>query len=216
MTKREYHLGRRYSLDDRDQNYPMRAVALPVFPAINSRYWTLGTKLDQGRTSECVGHAARQLLTTSPHRFKAVHPDQHEIYHLAQQNDEWPGENYEGTSARGAMKALAAQGVIASYHWSNTVEEAAQFLLGTGPVLVGANWHNDMFTPDAHGFIKPTGGIAGGHEFLWYGYNHKTWTCSFCNSWGTGWGLKGTFKMDRSDFETLMADQGDMVAALEA
>jgi hypothetical protein len=208
-------LGRRYAEDARDMNFPMSAVMKKV-AVPNSKYWTLGPILDQGQTPRCVGYSTRQLLASSPHRYKKVDPTADEIYAGAQQNDEWPGTNYDGTSDRGSMKYLQGLNIIASYHWAKDVEEACQYVLTTGPILVGAEWMNDMFNPSSTGFVKPTGGVAGGHEFLLYGYNHKAWTISFCNSWGTSWGLKGKFKMNRTDFENLIANQGDMCAAVEA
>jgi C1A family cysteine protease len=114
------------------------------------------------------------------------------------------------------MKWFQAQGLVQTYVWARDVEELCQFVLTTGPALIGCNWHQDMFNPDSKGFIKPTGPIAGGHEFVLQGYNHKTWTLTFANSWGTSWGIKGKFRMNRTDFEALMADQGDMVAATES
>lgn len=151
----------------------------------------------------------------SPVRYKQAQPDAPTLYHGAQTLDDWPGENYEGTSARGLMKFCQTLGLVQSYVWAQSVEELCQFVLTTGPALIGSNWRSDMFSP-VNGFVKPTGAVVGGHEYVLYGYNHKTWTLSFANSWGTGFGLKGTFRMNRTDFETLMADQGDMVSAVES
>lgn len=207
-------LGRLYSEDPRDKNFPMSA-AMATVPTPTSKYWVLGPKLDQGNTPRCVGYATRQLLAASPHRYKVADPSADTIYLQAQLRDEWPGENYEGTSDRGAMKYLAERNIISVYRWAQSVEEACQYILTTGPILVGSLWRRDMFTTDSKGFIRPTGVVDGGHEYVCYGYNHKTWTLSFCNSWGASWGLKGTFKMNRTDFEHLIADQGDMCTPSE-
>jgi hypothetical protein len=207
-------LGRRYAEDPGDKLFPMSAVMATV-PTPNSKHWTLGPQLDQLQTPRCVGYSTRQHLTASPHRYKKPSPSADEIYAGAQANDEWPGTAYDGTSERGAMKYLQSLGIIASYHWAQDVEEACQFVLTTGPVMIGALWTNDMFEP-VNGFVKPTGAVAGGHEFVLSGYNHKQWRCYFDNSWGLKWGVSGRFYMDRTDFEHLMANQGDMVASVEA
>lgn len=214
----DYHAryGRRYAPDNRDLGFRMTAARARVDTIPTSRYWELGPQLDQGNTPRCVGNATRQLLTASPHRFGKPSPTADEIYAGARQNDEWPGEDYEGTSARGAMKFLQSLGIIAAYHWATTVQEAAQFVLTTGPVLVGSWWYEGMETTDERGFVHPHGNKAGGHEYLWYGYNLHTRILSFDNSWGSQWGIKGRFKMHEDVFALLIADEGDLVAPVEA
>jgi len=40
------------------------------------------------------------------------------IYEMARRYDEWPGERYEGSSARGAMKGWHKHGVCSNVHWT--------------------------------------------------------------------------------------------------
>jgi len=40
-----------------------------------------------------------------------------------------------------------------------------------GPVVIGSNWYNGMFNPDANSYVKPTGGIAGRSLFP------SSWRC---------------------------------------
>jgi hypothetical protein len=215
VTYTSHGLGRRYSEDIRDKAFPM-AAAFAAVPTPNSKYWPIGPVLNQLQTPRCVGYASRQLLASSPHRYKAADPSADLIYSEAQKRDEWDGENYDGTSARGAMKYLAERGIISVYRWAQSVEELLQFVLTSGPALIGSNWHQNQFTPDAKAFVKPTGPVVGGHEYLMIGFNHKTGVCTFVNSWGADWADKGRFRMTRSDFEALMADDGDMVAPTES
>ena len=49
-------------------------------------------------------------------------PDKDEVsprmlYNMARRYDEWPGENYSGSSARGAMKGWHKHGVCSRKHW---------------------------------------------------------------------------------------------------
>jgi hypothetical protein len=212
-------LGRRFAPDERDAGYRMFAAMAQV-PTPSYRYWALG-KIDasvfQYNTPRCVGFSTRMELASSPRRYKQAHPDGGEIYHGAQLNDEWEGENYDGTSARGAMKYLQSLGIIAAYHWASDVEELAQFVLTTGPALIGGVWTNDAFTPDSKGFVRQTGAVAGGHEVLLRGYNHKEWRFTLWTPW-ENWGVKrdGEFYMNRTDFENWMSNAGDMVAPIEA
>jgi len=41
------------------------------------------------------------------------------LYEMARRYDEWPGERYEGSSARGAMKGWHKHGVCSKAHWTN-------------------------------------------------------------------------------------------------
>ena len=39
------------------------------------------------------------------------------LYEMAKRYDEWPGEDYDGSSARGAMKGWHKHGVCSDEHW---------------------------------------------------------------------------------------------------
>ena len=77
--------------------------------------------LDQGQEGACTGFG----LATVIHyllRTRKVVPDRGEvspwmIYDMARRYDEWPGESYEGASARGAMKGWHKHGVCSKTNW---------------------------------------------------------------------------------------------------
>ena len=77
--------------------------------------------LDQGTEGACTGFG----LATVVHyllRSRKVVPDKVEVsprmlYDMARRYDEWPGENYDGSSARGAMKGWHKHGVCSAKHW---------------------------------------------------------------------------------------------------
>jgi hypothetical protein len=80
--------------------------------------------LDQGEEGACTGFAmagvinfqlALRNLVTIREKDRLVSPRM--IYEMARRYDEWPGEGYEGSSARGAMKGWVAHGVARQSLW---------------------------------------------------------------------------------------------------
>ena len=216
MSGTERHgLGRLVAIDERDKAYPLRALVAP--PAVRRvfRYYACGPVLNQGPTSSCVGHAWRGFLDAAPLMTRGG-PDAFEIYRYAQLADEWEGEDYEGTSVRAGAKVLQAMG-LASYHWAETAEDVADFLLSDAGSCVGAGtiWTEAMVTPDARGFVRYEGGIVGGHAWLITGYNRARGVFRARNSWGTGWGRRGDMFLSGETFERILADNGECCAATE-
>lgn len=76
--------------------------------------------LDQGREGACTGFALAAVvnfLRAKQKRTAIVSPRM--LYELARRYDEWPGEAYEGSSARGAIKAWAKHGVCLRSSWQD-------------------------------------------------------------------------------------------------
>lgn len=235
---RPYGLGRMRSVDTRDRRFLMSRV-LPVrAPRPRTLPYRLGATLDQGSSSQCVGYSNRHKLAAAPIMVTTGRGlSAFEIYHGAQMNDEWPGESYDGTSVRGAFKFLSSLGYLKSYVWAQSVEECHKFLHdGWGTIVVGTDWYDAMFDPNAKGFVRPTGAMAGGHAY------HLFWSVAldstshrvtdlaladpthsevwFQNSWGTNWGIRlngqyGCFKMTWADFQKLIDDYGEAGAGIE-
>jgi len=87
--------------------------------------------LDQGREGACTGYALAAVVNYHLHQQLdggdeapryPVSPQM--LYELARRYDEWPGEAYEGSSARGAMKAWVRHGVCHWEHWPPTSKGA--------------------------------------------------------------------------------------------
>ncbi len=77
--------------------------------------------LDQGAEGACTGFALAAVinfLLYARRIQRRVSPRM--LYELARRYDEWPGERYEGSSARGAMKAWARHGVCPERSWPAT------------------------------------------------------------------------------------------------
>src|SRR5467141_3097993 len=134
--------------DARDLYFLMR-TAIPQIkevvgkPQPRKRPYKDGPLLDQGQTPQCVGYSTLGFLEAAPMMSKPSDPPSAvQIYKAAQERDEWPNTNYDGTSVRGAMKALTDYGLIASYTWGQTVDDMITWILGGyGTCIIGSNWY---------------------------------------------------------------------------
>jgi hypothetical protein len=110
--------------DARDYIFQPSLSLLP--PAVDHRGY--GPVLDQLTEGACVGFALATVInvslnlrdrSTSPKRRgkKADPVSPRMLYEMARRYDEWKGENYEGTSPRGAMKGWHKHGVTTEKSW---------------------------------------------------------------------------------------------------
>ena len=84
--------------------------------------------LDQGKEGACTGFALGAVINflLAHHKRKSgVSPRM--LYELARRYDEWPGEDYDGSSARGAMKGWVRHGVCRRKTWPDAALGAGHF-----------------------------------------------------------------------------------------
>jgi len=115
--------------DLRDRQYMPAAITLPdEFPAAETvqrflpAYTKAGLVLNQGSEGACTGFGLgcvinylRWLKAKTPAKFQSVSPRM--LYTLARRHDEYEGENYEGSSCRGALKGWFNNGVCLEPDW---------------------------------------------------------------------------------------------------
>jgi len=217
-----YSLGRRYAPDERDTAYPFKLAQPPLPPRLPLfKFWQRGTPvLDQGQTPQCVAYAWKQWLMSSPIR-QGQKQDPAGIYAQAQQEDEWPGEDYEGTSVRAGAKVLQQRGFIANYLWAHSIDEIRDWIIAKSPVVLGTNWYSEMFNgywgeDRLSGFwVQPQGALVGGHAYLALGYsfNRRAFRC--LNSWGMNWGQRGKFWIAEEHLAELLQQNGEACVAVE-
>ncbi len=105
------------TLDFRDLMYTPTLIEVPTHVSLGDYLDWQVPILDQGTEGACTGYG---LATVAQYllRRRRVVPDATPIsprmmYDLARRYDEWPGEDYSGSSARGAMKGWHKHGVCA-------------------------------------------------------------------------------------------------------
>jgi len=211
--------GRRYSPDERDCNHLIPRRAVQQLPA--RKTWIAGGVLDQGQTPQCVGYAGWGWLSSSPIRNKPKFTPT-DLYHEAQADDEWPGNDYDGSSTRGLFKALTRMGFVSGYQWAFDVEPLIGHVLTVGPVCVGTDWYAGMSQPDAKGFLNTTGAKQGGHEWLILGADREKHATDgtigafrMLNSWGLPWGQGGRAWVSFATVDRLIKQKGEACTAKE-
>lgn len=209
--------------DPQDRDYPVMAVIggqnKPV--TVNWGIPEGEPVLDQGREGACVGFGCTNELRFNPVPVAGLDAKfaREKIYWFAQKIDQWAGgaypgasPQYEGTSVRAGIKVLQTMGYVGEYRWAFSEDELA-LAMTLGPVIIGVDWYKGMFKPNSRGYLRPTGGKVGGHCCLVIGLKVTAPTGSgyytIYNSWGPGWGNKGTARISRADMRKLLDDGGE-------
>lgn len=105
-------------VDIRDWWYQPRLVALPD-QLINCHH--VPAILDQGAEGACTGFALAAVINfLLARRGVKRSASARMLYEMARRYDQWPGEDYEGSSARGAMKGWMRHGVCEAELWLNS------------------------------------------------------------------------------------------------
>jgi hypothetical protein len=223
-------LGRIKQFDERSRGFAVRDhpdyLATPT-----TKTWPDRLRLDQGQTSACTGFSRTGDLGASPKPLtlpggKPFDNDfAQALYLLAQKNDEWPGEKYEGSSVLGALKASVLLGYTGEYRWAFGIDDVIGALSSLGPVVFGTNWLSGMFDPDAQGLLDVSGSVEGGHAYLVRGVvlprNGRARPGGFpsiktdvpllriTNSWSETWGRNGEALIRADQAESLLKDGGE-------
>jgi hypothetical protein len=131
-------------LDFRDLPYrpPLKSLP-PQFPDADfirdklPAYIKADLVRDQGEEGACTGFGlacvvnylfwVRHIRAGTKGRFARVSPRM--LYELARRYDEWPGEGYDGSSCRGALKGWQKHGVCAEDLWRYRDDSGAVALL---------------------------------------------------------------------------------------
>lgn len=194
--------------DERSRDYPVTAVA-PTQDLV-SRTWLTTVVLDQGREGACTGFATAHELDAEPDHVEGVSAELAlQLYHRAQQLDEWPGENYSGSSVLAAVTAAKELGYIAEFRWAFGEDDLAIAVSNVGPAVLGITWYEGMSETDENGYIEPTGAVVGGHAIACIGIDVETGDYLLLNSWSAAWGRDGVARIKREHVRKLLAEGGE-------
>ncbi len=225
--------GRLYLPQFRDTEHMLTPARLAGIRAVQTkrraRPWRYGDVLDQGRTSRCVVFTYAAFRQAAPFYCRSVgwrDVDFTSRYLEAQKHDEIPGENYDGTTARGALKHAQSLGEVSEFLWvppTDGEDIAREYLLTRGTLMLGTEWPTAFFTPGKNGYVEPGGEQRRdmGHEYLlrwYYGPRHRKYpdTYECINSYGRSYGDGGKFRMKADVFRWLVWQcNGDLVSPIE-
>lgn len=123
MSRKVWADAARDPFDARDLIY--RPALVRLEPELHPQ-WELIEILDQGEEGACAGFGLAALINyLNAQRGDKTKVSARMLYQMAKQYDEWPGEQYEGSSARGAMKGWYKNGVCSAVKWPNTPQPDA-------------------------------------------------------------------------------------------
>lgn len=203
------HRGRRLDVSLRadPRNYTFAAPA----PLVErSKKWECPVRLDQGREGACVGFGAAHWYACLPWVQITTEKIARFFYQGAKENDEWPGEDYEGTSPNGLFRFLQHMGLIGRFYQVRSAVEAYKILSETGPLMMGARWREGCFEPDDNGYIYYHGAVQGGHFVCVNGVDFENKFVWIVQSWGRRHGIDGAVKLSFFDFE-MMLNEGALI-----
>lgn len=152
---------RRDTPDIRDRMYEPALIQLK--PEIDNRGGT--GILDQGREGACTGFglaAVINLLNVKKRdlQFKA---SPRMLYEMAKKHDEWPGEDYAGSSCRGAIRGWKNMGVCSEEDWRYSVDEPGELTVARAKAArsctVGAYYRLRPEINDYHAALNEVGAI---------------------------------------------------------
>lgn len=223
MAPQERAFGWRSEHDPLSLAFPVRAA----LGAVSRRYrlWRPGPVLDQGTEGACVGFGWTAELLASPRPVRLGDPHRYAsgLYRAAQQMDEWPGEDYEGTSVIAGARALVDRDLIGEYRWAFGIDDVIDAVVEVGPVVIGVEWREGMLETRPGGLVHVVGRIIGGHCLTLIGYNPhmrivgergRFEVFKWRNSWGVGYGRNGSGYVTVEGLEALLAHTGEACVPL--
>ncbi|ACN14171.1 putative cysteine protease [Desulforapulum autotrophicum HRM2] len=152
---------RKDTTDIRDRMYEPALIQL--LPEIDYRGGT--DILDQGKEGACTGFglaAVINLLNVKKRNLQFI-ASPRMLYEMAKKHDEWPGEDYAGSSCRGAIRGWKNMGVCSEGDWGYLPENPGDLTVERAKAArsctVGAYYRLRPEITDYHAALNEVGAI---------------------------------------------------------
>lgn len=218
IDRTDPRLGRNVRHDSRSLAYAYQAPAGQTYASVLfDRHIAI---LDQGDLGSCTGNAATGCLgsgafyaSIAGSAYTGDEAEAVKLYSAATALDNYNGTyppTDTGSDGLSVAKAAQQAGFISGYQHALTFD-ALMAAVQKQPVIIGINWYQNFFTPDENGLITISTGdtVAGGHEPMIRGYDADKAELLLDNSWGTSWGVAGSFRMGIATMKRLLSEDGD-------
>ncbi|MEN8178707.1 MAG: C1 family peptidase [Pseudomonadota bacterium] len=191
--------------------------------------------LNQHQEGACTGFGLAAVINLlNSRRDSPTQVSARMLYNMAKKFDRWPGEEYSGSSCRGAIHGWKNMGVCSDDLWpyrsgdtsdltipqakdarSNTIGAYYRLRLNildfhaalneAGAIFVSANVHPGWWPEKVkQGKISFNRRNSGGHAFAIVGYDEKGFWVQ--NSWGPDWGENGVAHWSYEDWQVNIKD----------
>lgn len=223
LPREDPRFGRLVAHDSRSKAY-----ALPAGAYATAKHQRYAPVFNQGRIGSCTTNAGLGALGTGiflttkvklalkQHQLDFNDVSALELYRRVTKIDEFRGAyppDDTGSSGNAVGKLFKQLGLVAGWQHALSLD-AALTELTKRPVITGVPWYSSFDRVNANGFIhrKSNARVQGGHEFVVDEINVEAEWVGCTNSWGTGYGQQGHFKMSFKLWEALLRERGDVTA----
>jgi len=120
--------------------------------------------LDQGQEGACTGFGLAAVINFLRYRRDEQIPvSARMLYEMARKHDEWPGEDYAGSSCRGAIKGWKNMGVCSEELWPYSTGNPGQLNIAKArearSTILGAYYRLQTNLNDYHAALNETGAV---------------------------------------------------------
>jgi hypothetical protein len=150
---------RRDPPDIRDRYYQ------PALLQLQERVEQIGGQvLDQGSEGACTGFALAAVINLlNAQRGSSFQASPRMLYEMAQKHDEWPGEDYEGSSCRGAIRGWRNMGVCSAGDWAYEEDQPGELTIARAMAArdnpLGAYYRLRPNVVDYHAALNEVGAL---------------------------------------------------------
>ena len=225
--------------DPRSRAFTVREYLdrLPEERRMRGRTWSPGPPLDQSNEGACTGFGVTHRRNSMPVRGDHDASTARDVYQHARAFDREEGRHYpEGATVLAAMKAGRARGWWHEFRWigagsQSPIDDFVDSTIDIGPVVLGLDWKQGMFTPRPSGLLDCSGPVEGGHCLTGIGVRMRARlkgegpkpleVAVLQQSWGTDhgvgmFGYPGGFVFIKlTDLEDLLKNLGEGAVPIE-